>query len=141
MEDLMLQRTVTVKVIVTEDFKKYLIAELDRAIRNLDNQVETLEKQGKQLMESLKKQGEKTVKQVSAIAQQINLDKQQESLAKEELKKKIEDAKALKIGSEFVQGTINGWASVKKGDNLYKKLGAVEVVIKDGVVQEIKGVE
>lgn len=136
-----LQRTVTIKVIVTEDFKKYLTAELDRAIKNLDNQVTSLEDQGKSLIENLKKQGEKTKKQVSAIAQQINLDKQQESLAKEDLKKKIDQAKNLKIGSEFVQGTINGFVKVKKGDNLYKKLGAMEVIIKDGVIQELKGAE
>lgn len=141
MAEVTLQRTVTIKVIVTEDFKKYLTAELERAIKNLDNQVANLEIQGKTLIENLKKQGEKTQKQVSAIAQQINLDKQQESLAKEDLKKKIDQAKALKIGAEFVQGTINGFVKVKKGDNLYKKLGAMEIVIKDGVVQEIKGEE
>jgi len=139
--DLTLQRTVVIKVIVTEEFKKYLIAELERAIKNLDNQLNTLETQGKQLMESLKKQGEKTLKQVSAIAQQINMDRHQEDLAKEELVRKIEEAKKLKIGSEFVQGTVNGWVTIKKGDNLYKKLGASEVIIKDGVIQEIKGAE
>jgi hypothetical protein len=139
--DLTLQRTVVIKVIVTEEFKKYLIAELERAIKNLDVQLGTLESQGKQLMESLKKQGEKTVKQVSAIAQQINMDRHQEGLAKEELLKKIDEAKKLKIGSEFVQGTVNGWVTIKKGDNLYKKLGATEIIIKDGVIQELKGVE
>ena len=141
MAEVTLQRTVTIKVIVTEDFKKYLTAELERAIKNLDNQVANLETQGKALIENLKKQGDKTQKQVSAIAQQINLDKQQESLAKDDLKKKIEQAKALKLGSEFVQGTINGFVKVKKGDNLYKKLGAMEIIIKDGVIQEVKGEE
>lgn len=141
MAEVTLQRTVTIKVIVTEDFKKYLTAELEKAIKNLDNQVINLETQGKALIENLKKQGDKTQKQVSAIAQQINLDKQQESLAKEDLNKKIEQASSLKIGSEFVQGTINGFVKVKKGDNLYKKLGAMEIIIKDGVVQEIKGEE
>jgi hypothetical protein len=140
-EALTLQRTVTIKVIVTEEFKKYLTAELDRAIKNLDNQVLTMETQGKKLIESLKKQGEKTVKQVSAIVQQINLDKQQESLAKADLLKKVEEAKNLKLGAEFIQGTVNGWVGVNKGDNLYKKLGAVEVIIKDGVIQDIKGVD
>lgn len=139
--DLTLQRTVVIKVIVTEEFKKYLIAELDRAIKNLDNQLNTLEGQGKQLIESLKKQGEKTQKQVSAIAQQINMDRHQEALAKEELTKKIEEAKKLKIGAEFVQGTVNGWVTIKKGDNLYKKLGATEIILKDGVIIEIKGAE
>jgi hypothetical protein len=137
--ELTLQRTVTIKVIVTEEFKEYLVSELERAIKNLDSQVSTMEDQGKKLIESLKKQGEKTKKQISAIVQQINLDKQQETLAKEDLKKKIAEAKALQTGSEFIQGTVNGWVTVKKGDNLYKKLGALELIVKDGTIQEIKG--
>jgi len=133
-----LQRTITIKVIVTEEFKNYLISELERAINNLDTQLNSMESQGKKLIDTLKKQGEKTKKQVSAIAQQINLDKQQESLAKEDLTKKINEAKGLKIGAEFVQGTVNGFIDVGKGDNLYKLLGGMEIIIKDGVVQEIK---
>lgn len=134
-----LQRTVTIKVIVTEEFKSYLVTELDRTMKNLDAQVQRMEEQGKKLIENLKKQGEKTKQQISTIVQQINLDKQQQTIAKADLVKKIEDAKALKIGAEFVQGTVNGWVNVDKGDNLYKKIGALELIVKDGVIQEIKG--
>jgi uncharacterized membrane protein YgaE (UPF0421/DUF939 family) len=138
--ELSLQRNVTIKVIVTEEFKKYLVAELERAIKNMDGQLGNMENQGKRLVENLKKQGEKTVKQISAIVQQINLDKQQATLAKTDLDKKIEEAKNLKIGAEFLQGTVQGTVTVKEGDNLYKKLGGVEVLLKDGVIQEIRGV-
>jgi len=137
--ELVLQRNVNIKVIVTEEFKKYLVAELERAIKNMDGQLGTMETQGKRLVENLKKQGEKTVKQVSAIVQQINLDKQQATLAKADLDKKIAEAKNLKIGSEFLQGTVQGTVTVKTGDNLYKKLGGMEILLKDGVVQEIRG--
>jgi putative N-acetylmannosamine-6-phosphate epimerase len=134
-----LQRTVTIKVIVTEEFKNYLVAELERTIKNLDLQVQRMEEQGKMLIENLKKQGEKTKQQISTIVQQINLDKQQQSIAKADLLKKSEEAKGLKLGAEFVQGTVNGWVTVEKGDNLYKKIGALELIVKDGVIQEIKG--
>ena len=134
-----LQRTVTIKVIVTEEFKNYLVAELDRTMKNLDAQVQRMEEQGKKLIENLKKQGEKTKQQISTIVQQINLDKQQQSIAKVDLAKKAEEAKGLKVGAEFVQGTVNGWVTVEKGDNLYKKIGALELIVKDGVIQEIKG--
>jgi len=30
---------------------------------------------------------------------------------------------------------------VKAGDNLYKKIGAAEVLVKDGIVQEIRNAE
>jgi len=136
-----LKRTVTIKVVVTEEFKKYLVSELERAIKNLDGQLGQMEDQGKKLITTLKKQGEKTKKQVSAISQQINLDRQQESLAKVDLEKKINDAKLLPLNSEFIQGTVDGFVDVEKGDNLYKKLGALEVIIKDGIIQEIRGDE
>jgi uncharacterized membrane protein YgaE (UPF0421/DUF939 family) len=134
-----LKRTVTIKVIVTEEFKKYLVSELERAIKNLDNQLGQMENQGKKLVTTLKKQGDKAKKQISAITSQINLDRQQEKLAKSDLEKKIKDAQLLPLNSEFIQGTVDGFAEVDKGDNLYKKLGALEVVIKDGIIQEIRG--
>ena len=139
MAELSLQRNITIKVVVTEDFKKYLVSELERSIKNMETQLSTMETQGKRLVENLKKQGEKTVKQVSAIVQQINMDKQQAILAKADLEKKIAEAKDLKLGAEFLQGTVPGNTTVKEGDNLYKKLGGVEILLKDGVVQEIRG--
>ncbi|GBR75558.1 protein YlqD [Candidatus Termititenax persephonae] len=140
MAELSLQRNVTVKVTVTEEFKKYLVSELERSIKNMETQLTTMETQGKRLVENLKKQGEKTVKQISAIVQQINMDKQQAVLAKVDLEKKIAEAKELKLGSEFLQGTVQGTTTVKEGDNLYKKLGGIELLLKDGVIQEIRGV-
>lgn len=134
-----LKRTVTIKVIVTEEFKKYLVSELERAIKNLDTQLAQMEDQGKKLIDTLKKQGEKTKKQVVAISQQVNLDRQQERLAKADLEKKIKDAQLLPLDSEFIQGTVDGFVEIEKGDNLYKKLGGLEVIIKDGMIQEIRG--
>jgi hypothetical protein len=53
-----LKRTVTVKVIVTEEFKKYLAEELKMALTNLDNQIKQVEDQGKKLVTTLKDQGD-----------------------------------------------------------------------------------
>ena len=139
MAELTLQRNVVIKVIVTEEFKKYLVGELEKSIKNMDAQLANMETQGKRLVENLKKQGEKTVKQVSAIVQQINMEKQQATLAKADIEKKIGEAKELKVGSEFLQGTVHGITTVNAGDILYKKLGGIEVLLKDGVIQEIRG--
>ena len=53
---------------------------------------------------------------------------------------KIEEAKKLIIGSEFVQGPLEGPVTVAIGDNLYKKVGGAEIIVKDGIIQEIRGV-
>ena len=52
-----LKRTVTIKAIVTEDFKKYLVFELQNAIKNLDQKMSLVDTQGKKLIETLKDKG------------------------------------------------------------------------------------
>jgi len=43
----------------------------------------------------------------------------------------------LQMGSYFMQGTVDGFVSVNVGDNLYEKLGGMEIFIEDGIVQDI----
>jgi hypothetical protein len=44
----------------------------------------------------------------------------------------------LDIGSEFVQAQVDNFVDVAVGDNLYLKLSSPEVIVKDGVVVEIR---
>ena len=138
MSNIQVKRTITVKVIVTEQFKNYLVEELTNAIRNLDNQLVQLESQGTKLLDSLKLAGDKAQKQMEQVKQQMELDKQQQKLAKEDLLKKIKEAKLLALNTEFNQGTLDSWVEIQKGDNLYEKLGATEIIVKDGVIQDIR---
>lgn len=132
-----LKRTVTIKAIVTEDFKKYLTYELETSIKDLQKKMTDVEKQANDLIASLEKTGSSD--QIKMIGQQLQIEKQQQENTISDLQKRIQDAKNLQLDSEFIQGTIDGFTTVKVGDNLYQKLGALEIVVKDGVVQDIKG--
>ncbi|MFC1478863.1 YlqD family protein [Candidatus Margulisiibacteriota bacterium] len=132
-----LKRTVTIKAIVTEDFKKYLKQELQQAIQDLDNKLNEVITQGNMLIQQLEQQGQ--AEQVNIIKQQMELDKQQQAAAREDLEKKTNDTDLLALSSEFAQGTIDGFVSVKADDNLYEKLGALEIIVKDGIITEIRG--
>ena len=66
--------------------------------------------------------------------------KRRQTAAKSDLMMKIEEAKRLQIGTEFVQGPLEGPVHVSIGDNLYKKVGGAEIIVKDGIIQEIRGV-
>lgn len=132
---LTLKRVVTIKVIVTEQFKKYLGAEVERAIRNLDLQAQQMEFQAKRYLQDLEEKG--MAQEAGNFKNQLSLEKQRQDSVKGGLQKKIEEAQNLPLGSEFIQGTVDGWVKVKKGDNLYEKLGAMEITIKDGVIQKI----
>ena len=133
-----LKRVVMVKAIVTEAFKQNLVRELERAIGNLDNQTSQLEARTKAYLENLKKKG--LMQKAAAFKHQIEDEKNRQAAAKSDLTMKTEEAKKLQVGTEFVQGPLEGPVTVSLGDNLYRKVGGAEVIVKDGVIQEIRGV-
>lgn len=137
-KSLELKRVVMVKAIVTEAFKQNLVKELERAIGNLDAQVNQMEGQSKTYLEDLKKKG--LMQKAAAFKHQFEDEKGRQTAAKADLTMKIEEAKRLTIGSEFVQGPLEGPVDVSVGDNLYKKVGGAEIIVKDGIIQEIRGV-
>jgi hypothetical protein len=132
---LTLKRIVTIKVIVTEQFKNYLTSELERTIRNLQIQMQQVDAYSTQYVTDL--ESKNMTQQVTTFKQQLAAEKQRQELSVQEIQKRIEEARKLPLNSEFIQGTVDGFVQVKKGDNLYEKLGAMEITIKDGVVQHI----
>ena len=138
-KSLELKRVVMVKAVVTEAFKDNLVKELERAVKNLDMQVQQMDFQAKSHMEDLKKKG--MISQMTSFKRQLEEEKGRQAAAKADLQMKIEEAKKLVLNSEFIQGPLEGPITVKVGDNLYKKIGAAEVLVKDGIIQEIRNAE
>ena len=132
-----LKRVVMVKAIVTEAFKQNLTKELERAIANLEAQTTQMETQSKGYLEDLKKKG--LMQKAAAFKHQLDDERARQAAAKSDLMMKIEEAKRLQIGSEFVQGPLEGPVTVSLGENLYKKVGGAEIIVKDGVIQEVRG--
>ena len=132
-----LKRVVMVKAIVTEPFKQNLIKELERAVANLDAQLNQMEIQGKNYLEDLKKKG--LMQKAAAFKHQMDEERGRQAASKSDLLMKIEEAKRLQLNSEFVQGPLEGPVNVAIGDNLYKKVGGAEIIVKDGVIQELRG--
>lgn len=133
-----LKRIVMVKAIVTEAFKENLIKELERSITNLENQMSQMETQGRNYLDDLKKKG--LMQKAAAFKHQMEEERARLVAARSDLTMKIEEAKRLQLGTEFVQGPLEGPVTVSVGDNLYKKVGGAEIIVKDGIVQEIRGV-
>ena len=136
---LQLKRVVMVKAVVTEAFKENLAKELERALKNLDQQNQQMEFQAKSYMENLKKKG--LLQQLSAFKHQLEEERGKQAAAKADITNKVGEAKKLALGSEFVQGPLEGPVDVEIGDNLYKKVGGAEIIVKDGIIQDIRGVE
>lgn len=133
-----LKRVVMVKAIVTEAFKQNLVRELERAVGNLDKQASQMTERGKSYLDSLKKKG--LMQKAAAFKHQVEDERARQAAAKTDLTMKIEEAKKLQLNTEFVQGPLEGPVTLKVGDNLYKKVGGAEIIVKDGIIQEIRGV-
>lgn len=134
-----LKRIVMVKAVVTEAFKDNLVRELERTVANMDMQLSQMENQSKSYMEDLKKKG--MLQQVTQFKNQLANEKARIQAQKQDLLNKIQEARGLVLGSEFVQGPLEGPVDVGVGDNLYKKVGAAEILVKDGVITEIRNVD
>lgn len=60
---------------------------------------------------------------------------------KAELLQRLNMISQLEMDSEFLQATVDNYVDVKVGDNLYEKMSNTEVIVKDGIVVEIRGQE
>ncbi len=138
-KSLELKRIVMVKAVVTEAFKDNLVKELERTVYNMDMQLQQMENQSKNYIEDLKKKG--MLQQVTTFKNQLSNEKARVLASKQDLMAKIQEAKNLVLGSEFVQGPLEGPVTVSVGDNLYKKVGAAEILVKDGVIAEIRNID
>ena len=132
----MLKRSVRVKAIVTEKFKQEMEKNLKMQTARIDKTLEQIDSQTKPYIEDFKKKGK--TKQLESLRQQIAQEKGKLTMQKKVSAKKIEDIKKLVLGSEFVQGTMESWVNIKVGDNIFKKVGGMEILIKDGIVREIR---
>ncbi|MEW6307781.1 MAG: YlqD family protein [Bacillota bacterium] len=116
-------RNVTVKVIVTEDFKSRLASEMQEAARRLEAEASSLEAQAK------KARSEDSASLLSEAAQRLE--------RRQRLLDQLKDVAKLALGAEVTQGAVQGTAEVVPGD-VWAQVGEAEVVLRDGVVVEIR---
>ncbi|MGH2403689.1 MAG: YlqD family protein, partial [bacterium] len=76
--------------------------------------------------------------QARAIRQQLEVERSRQEAARMELTARIKEAEALELNSEFSQGTIESMVDLNIGDNFFTRLARAEVVIKDGIVIEVR---
>lgn len=143
MESIQLKRPVAIKAIVTEKFKTEATKEIQQALQNFDLALQQLEFQGKRAMTDLEKNPDIPNKDQARAGLQNQIDQQRAQIngQKSELLQRLNMISQLDMDSEFLQATVDNFVEVKIGDNLYEKLSNTEVIVKDGVVIEIRGQE
>lgn len=132
---MILKQSVLVKAIITEEFRKELIAKLRAAAKEIDLSVEQLEAQGQRYLLGIDRQN---IQQMLAIRQEIEEEKKKQELLKTQLNEKVKEVESLPLGSEYPQGSLEGFVEVKVGDDLTQKIARQEIIIRDGIIVEIR---
>ena len=140
---LLLKRPVTVKAIVTAQWKEEVTQQLQKQVTQIDKQMQQLEMQGNRAMEEMTKQAKdptspQVKKQTENIQGQVNQKKAEMLDKKNQFLQQLQQIQLLELNNEVIQAQMESFFRVEKGDNLVKKLN-VEVVLRDGVVEEIRG--
>jgi hypothetical protein len=126
-------RPVVVKAVVTESFKRQYLSELEDMIRRLDAVIGQIDTQIRRA--ELERQ---ITPQSRALRQQLELERSRQEAARAELSARLREAEALELHSEFSQGTVESLVELSVGDNFFARLTRTEVVVKDGIVIEIR---
>lgn len=143
-QSLLLKRVVNIKAVVTPLWKEEAQKQLQNQINQLDGRLQQLEMQGQRAMSELQKQADSqpenpaTKQQIGEVQNRLNQDKSKLLQQKNQTLQQLQQVQTVEMDKEVDQGKVESFFNVGVGDNLVRKL-QVEILIKDGVIQEIRG--
>jgi NADH dehydrogenase/NADH:ubiquinone oxidoreductase subunit G len=140
---LLLKRSINIKVVVTPRWKEEAQQQLQAQINQIDSQLQQLEMQGQRMVSEIQKQnlhppGPQVMQQIENIQVQVNQRKSELLEQKNQNLQQLQQVQVLDLEQEVSQGQIDGTFTVGLGENLIQKM-QVEVLLRDGIVEEIRG--
>ena len=140
---LTLKRPINVKAVVTPRWKDEIQQQLQGQINQVDGQLQQLDMQGQRAISEIQKQslqppGPQTLQQIEGIQIQVNEKKSELLEQKNQSVQNLQQVQLLEMDQEVNQFQLEGLFSVQPGDNLISKM-QVEILLRDGIVEEIRG--
>ncbi|ARI84157.1 YlqD family protein [Microcystis sp. LEGE 00066] len=140
---LLLKRPVTIKVIVTPRWKEEAQQQLQAQMVQIDAQIQQLESQGQRAIAEIQRQSliplpPAAAQQIDNIQIQVNQQKSEFLEQKNQYLQQLQQIQLLELNQEVAQAQLESFFRVEKGDNLVAKMN-VELVLRDGIVEEIRG--
>ncbi|AKE66529.1 MAG: YlqD family protein [Microcystis sp.] len=140
---LLLKRPVTIKVIVTPRWKEEAQQQLQAQMAQIDAQIQQLESQGQRAIAEIQRQSliplpPAAAQQIDNIQIQVNQQKSEFLEQKNQYLQQLQQVQLLELNQEVAQAQLESFFRVEKGDNLVAKMN-VELVLRDGIVEEIRG--
>ncbi|HHY06635.1 MAG TPA: hypothetical protein GX532_06665 [Clostridia bacterium] len=134
MEKLIINRKITIKVRVTDAFKKQVIQELQAGIKKVEAELKFLDQRAKKMITELTL---KASPQVAAVREQLEYEKRKREETRAAMAEQIKIIGTLELGREVVQGEIEGPLEIKVGDN-WQEIMQREIVLEDGQIIAIR---
>jgi len=142
-ESIQLVRQIAVRAIVTENFKAQVGNEINRNLQQIDAELQQLEFKGKRAISEIEKRaggapsGEARI-QIDQVRQQVDTEKARLTQMKEEMQGQFQALNELPLGSVVTQFTVENPVEVRVGENIFQRLEGGEILVKDGIIQEIR---
>ncbi len=142
-ESISLIRQIAVRAIVTENFKAQVANEISRNIQQIDAELQQLEFKGKRAVSDIEKRAGGMVSadarvQIETIRNQVEAEKMRLLQLKEEMQGQNQALNELPVGSVVTQFTVENPVEVRIGENIFQRLEGGEILVKDGIIQEIR---
>lgn len=134
MPNITLQRKIFIKAVVTQDFKNTFAQQLESYKAELNGNIDKIKTEESRLLLSGSLNSAETINYRSKLAK----EREQQELARKEIEDKSKEINALEIGSIYPYLQLDSLVEVKEGDNLFEKLNAGEITIRDGVIIAIR---
>ena len=96
---------IVIKQLVTEEFKKTAVADLQNALKQAETEMDDFEKKYRKMITEFTV---KNLPQVDELRAQFEAEKERKSILKNQLSEQFKAAMKLEIGSEIVQAVIDG---------------------------------
>ncbi len=140
---LLLKRPVNINAIVTPRWKEEVQQQLQTQINQIDSQLQGLDMQGQRAIAEIQKQslqppGPQVAQQIESIQIQVNQKKSELLEQKNQQLQQLQQVQMLELDQEVNQGQMESFFRIEPGDNLVRKMN-VEILLRDGVVEEIRG--
>jgi len=129
------RRSIGVTVIVTEQFKEELRAELQQAAEETQRRIDQMEIQSRRVLAGIQRTD---LTQAMGARRQMEAERQRHDALKQDIARQIDEVGKLEIGSEYPRGTLEGVVEINEGDDLVTKATGSQIIVKDGIVVEIR---
>lgn len=122
-------------MILTEQTKQGITGEINQAIQGIQHELEQIEFQARKALADAEQHGPEAVQGLTA---RINQERGVRMERREQLMQQLVQIQQSPINSEIPGGQVESSVEVRVGDIWEEKVQGTEIVLKDGVVVEIR---